>query len=48
MLHDRSRTIVSMDRLATEKRCGIVRALIEGCSIRAKVRMTGAAKNTVV
>src|SRR6202035_5282858 len=30
------------------KRSAVVRALVEGCSIRATVRMTGAAKNTVV
>ena len=37
-----------MNKLTTEKRSAVVRALVEGCSIRATVRMTGAAKNTVV
>ncbi|HUG90863.1 MAG TPA: hypothetical protein VML55_08525 [Planctomycetaceae bacterium] len=36
-----------MNRLITEKRCAVVRALVEGCSIRSTVRMTGVAKNTV-
>jgi IS1 family transposase len=39
--------IVSMNRLATEKRAQIIGSLVEGNSIRATVRMTGAAKNTV-
>src|SRR5438874_8356522 len=43
----RSRIMVSMNRLTTEKRAQIVGALVEGNSIRATVRMTGAAKNTV-
>ena len=46
-LSDRSRIMVSMNRLSTEKRAQIVGALVEGNSIRATVRMTGAAKNTV-
>jgi IS1 family transposase len=37
-----------MNRLPTEKRAQIIGALVEGNSIRATVRMTGAAKNTVV
>src|SRR5207244_701155 len=40
--------MVSMNRLTTEKRSQIIGALVEGNSIRATVRMTGAAKNTVV
>lgn len=40
--------MVSMNRLSTEKRAQIVGALVEGNSIRATVRMTGAAKNTIV
>jgi IS1 family transposase len=36
-----------MNRLSTEKRAQIVGCLVEGNSIRATVRMTGAAKNTV-
>lgn len=35
------------NRLSTEKRAAVVRALVEGNSIRATVRMTGVAKNTV-
>ena len=38
--------MVSMNRLTTEKRAQIVGSLVEGNSIRATVRMTGAAKNT--
>jgi len=37
----------TMNRLSTEKRAQIVGSLVEGNSIRATVRMTGAAKNTV-
>jgi len=40
--------MVSMNRLTTEKRTQVIAALVEGNSIRATVRMTGAAKNTVV
>jgi IS1 family transposase len=40
--------MVNMNRLSTEKRAQIVGALVEGNSIRATSRMTGAAKNTVV
>jgi IS1 family transposase len=36
-----------MNRLDTEKRAQIVAALVEGCSIRSTVRMTGASKNTI-
>jgi hypothetical protein len=39
--------MVSMNRLDTIKRSQIVRCLVEGCSIRATVRMTGASKNTI-
>lgn len=39
--------MVSMNRLATEKRAQIVGCLVEGNSIRGTVRITGAAKNTV-
>src|SRR6202011_5601141 len=38
----------SMNKLSTEKRAQVVSCLIEGNSIRATVRMTGVAKNTVV
>lgn len=37
-----------MNRLSTEERAKIVQCLVEGMSIRATCRMTGAAKNTVV
>lgn len=36
-----------MNRLSTEKRAQIIGSLVEGNSIRATVRMTGAAKNTI-
>jgi IS1 family transposase len=39
--------MVSMNRLSTEQRARIVGCLVEGMSIRATVRVTGAAKNTV-
>jgi IS1 family transposase len=37
-----------MNRLDTDRRAQVVRCLVEGNSIRATVRMTGVAKNTVV
>ena len=40
--------MVSMNRLTRKKRIQVLGALVEGNSIRATVRMTGAAKNTVV
>ncbi len=39
--------MVNMNRLSTRKRAAIIGSLVEGNSIRATVRMTGAAKNTV-
>ena len=39
--------MVSMNRLSTERRAQVIASLVEGNSIRATVRMTGAAKNTV-
>jgi IS1 family transposase len=39
--------MVSMNRLTTEKRAQIIGCLVEGNSIRATVRMTGASKNTI-
>jgi IS1 family transposase len=39
--------MVLMNTLKTEKRVAIVRALVEGCSIRSTSRMTGASKNTI-
>src|SRR5882724_10606300 len=46
-MHDCSSTIVSMNRLSTRERAKIVACLVEGNSIRATCRMTGASKNTV-
>jgi IS1 family transposase len=37
-----------MNKLSRERRCQVVSALVEGCSIRSTVRMTGVAKNTIV
>lgn len=37
-----------MNRLSTKQRAQIVAALVEGNSIRATCRMTGAAKGTVL
>jgi len=39
---------VGMNRTSNEKRAAIIGCLVEGNSIRATVRLTGAAKNTVV
>jgi IS1 family transposase len=36
-----------MNQLSSDKRTQIVAALVEGCSIRSVVRMTGASKNTI-
>lgn len=46
-LLERSSIMVRMNKLSTAKRSAIVRALCEGCSIRATVRMTGASKNAI-
>jgi len=40
--------MVSMNKLTTDKRCQVIRALVEGNSIRSTVRMTSVAKNTIV
>jgi len=45
---DRSSILVSMNRLDTETRTRIVACLVEGNSVRATCRMTGAAKGTVL
>jgi len=37
-----------MNQLTTAKRVSVLSALVEGCSIRSTVRMTGMAKNTVL
>jgi hypothetical protein len=36
-----------MNTLTNEKRCAVIRCLVDGCSIRATTRMTGVAKNTI-
>src|ERR1700682_980515 len=45
--HARSSIMVSMNRLSNEDRAKVVAAICEGCSIRATVRLTGIAKNTI-
>lgn len=42
-----SSILVNMNRKSTSERARIVRCLVEGNSIRATVRMTGASKNTI-
>src|ERR1039457_5645500 len=37
-----------MNRLSTEQRASVITCLIEGCSVRSTVRMTGVAKKTVL
>jgi len=39
--------MVSMNKLSRGKRARVIACLVEGCSIRSTVRMTGVAKNTV-
>jgi IS1 family transposase len=39
--------MVRMNRLSTEQRTAVVRALVEGCSVRATVRLTGVSKNAI-
>jgi IS1 family transposase len=36
-----------MNTLTNEKRCAVVKCLVDGCSIRATTRITGVAKNTI-
>lgn len=36
-----------MNTLTHEKRCAVLRCLVDGCSIRATTRITGVAKNTI-
>lgn len=43
-----SKHTVSMNRMDTARRAQVIRCLIEGCSINSTVRMTGAAKHTVL
>ena len=47
-MRDRSRILVFMNRLDPKRRAQIVACLVEGNSIRATCRMTGAAKGTVL
>jgi IS1 family transposase len=47
-LHDRSSIKVNMNKLNRDKQEQVITALVEGNSIRATVRMTGVAKNTIV
>ena len=37
-----------MNKLATERGAQVINCLVEGCSIRSTVRMTGVAKKTVM
>jgi IS1 family transposase len=46
-MRDRSGIMVNMNRLSPEKRAAVIASLVEGNSIRATVRMTGVAKNTI-
>jgi hypothetical protein len=43
-----SKHTVFMNRMNTARRAQVIRCLIEGCSINSTVRMTGAAKHTVL
>ena len=45
---ERSSYIMGMNQLSKERRAQVVAALVEGNSIRSTVRMTGAAKGTVL
>lgn len=36
-----------MNTITHEKRCAVIRCLVDGCSIRATTRITGVAKNTI-
>ncbi len=46
-MHDRSCILVSMNRLDPKTRAQIVRCLVDGNSLRATSRITGASKNTI-
>lgn len=46
-MQDRVSIMVNMNRLSTADRARVVASLVEGNSIRATVRMTGVAKNTI-
>ena len=47
-MRDRSRIVLSMNRLDTATRARVISCLVEGCSIRSTCRMTGVAMNTVL
>lgn len=44
---DRSSIMSCMNKLSHEKRCAVIRCLVEGNSIRATVRITGVSKNAI-
>lgn len=46
-MHHRLSIMVIMNRLSTAERTAVVKALVEGCSIRGTVRLTGISKNTI-
>jgi IS1 family transposase len=46
-MHERLSIMVIMNTLSTAQRVAVVKALVEGCSIRSTVRMTGVSKNTI-
>jgi IS1 family transposase len=48
MLRRVSMILSTMNRLDSQSRANVINCLIEGCSIRATVRMTGIAKKTVM
>src|SRR2546426_849953 len=37
-----------MNRLSMDKKVAVISALVEGCSVRSTVRMTGVAKGTIL
>lgn len=47
-MRDRSRIVLSMNRLDMKTRIRVVSALVEGCSLRSTCRMTGVAMGTVL
>jgi DNA-directed RNA polymerase specialized sigma24 family protein len=40
--------MASLNQLSTKRRSEVIACLVEGMSIRATVRVTGVAKNTIV
>jgi transposase-like protein len=44
---DWSSIMTGMNTISHEKRCAVLRCLVEGCSIRSTVRMTGVSMNTI-